>query len=1226
MRFLSKIAFINSADKSLRYAEVNLDGNVHFIGTQGVGKSTLLRAILFFYNADTQKLGIPREKKNYNEYYFPYQNSYIVYEVQTETGKFCVLTFKSQGRVAFRFIDSGYDKSYFIDNEGKAFETWDKTREVLGKVDSTRIISSYEEYRNILYGNNKGLSSEFRKYALIESKQYQNIPRTIANVFLNAKLDAEFVKETIIKSLNEDEVKIDLTTYSQTHLRDFETNLSDIKKWTDGNVEKQAEKVTATYSALKYLEQKKKELAFQLGYSLNNLKEKQPLVQEQLNSEQLKRDRVKIKLNELDEVFSKKKDEIVKKIGVVSDKLKDISTKKKEYDAIKIETILERVSRKSILELEKKNLAEEKEILTSKYLEIQQRYEAQLRQLENQLKEFENIQQTAKNLANSEFLNSKDELTKQYELIYDDIRLQQKEQLEASSLILKEKEKSITDNKIKLSEAKYKRFFETEIETCKSEISNIKSAVSKAETQVEQATEKIKAIQREWEYEEKNIKADASRKIERETEEQEKLNKEIIAIEAKIENSKNSLYGWLNENITDWDKTIGKVIDEESVLFQQGLNPKKISDTNLSFYGISIDTSELNKNVKTVADLQQEQEIFKSKIQALQQTISNLNAQSNDDLEKLKRKFKPKIIEQKELIQHSEYIQTNSKTKLDELGVRLSEWEIKAKAEQKTAIEKIDIVISKLSEEKTIAEEQVQKIEIGIKKAIETKKKEKESKVKIEQEKLSVILKQLDEKIQEEKENVNRKVELIKTNQKKELDTKGANTERIDKIDLRLSEVDSELIFIENNRDKVAEYHKDKRELFDKEDEFKNKKSLFDKQLETESEKHKQQKEKLIQQIGVHNAEIEAFNKTLSAYQNDFNAFENFAKTETYESVEQFVSSFTDEHKTDNSCTDLINELNTTDNTITRRYVELQEAINKFTGNFQENNLFSFKVKLAERGEFFEFAEMLKEFVEENKIAEYKQRVEERFAHIIRQIGRETNSLIEKEGEISKVINEINNDFVSRQFVSAVKSVELKTIESKNRIFTLLIEIKIFNDEHSFDLGKPDLFSSNGQTNKNEKAISLLKQLIKEMTISKEKEITLSDSFELLFKIVENDNDTGWVEKLTNVGSEGTDILVKAMINIMLLNVFKEKASKKQSDDFRLHCMMDEIGKLHPNNVKGILKFANDRNILLINSSPTSLNATDYRYTYLLSKDNKNVTSIKRLVRKITKSEAQATA
>ena len=54
--------------------------------------------------------------------------------------------------------------------------------------------------------------------------------------------------------------------------------------------------------------------------------------------------------------------------------------------------------------------------------------------------------------------------------------------------------------------------------------------------------------------------------------------------------------------------------------------------------------------------------------------------------------------------------------------------------------------------------------------------------------------------------------------------------------------------------------------------------------------------------------------------------------------------------------------------------------------------------------------------------------------------------------------------------------------------------------------------------------------------------------------------------------------------------------------DFKLHCMMDEIGKLHPNNVNGILKFANDRNIILINGSPTELNRDAYKHVYLLTK------------------------
>jgi hypothetical protein len=294
----------------------------------------------------------------------------------------------------------------------------------------------------------------------------------------------------------------------------------------------------------------------------------------------------------------------------------------------------------------------------------------------------------------------------------------------------------------------------------------------------------------------------------------------------------------------------------------------------------------------------------------------------------------------------------------------------------------------------------------------------------------------------------------------------------------------------------------------------------------------------------------------------------------------------------------------------------LQEAIHKFAGNFQEKNLFNFKTKFITRFDYFEFADNLQEFIDENKISEYKKRVEEVFADIIRQIGSETNELISKEGEISQVVKEINNDFVARNFVGAIKSMELRTEKSANAIFQLLVEIKKFNDENTFDLGSPNLFSSNEQTNKNEKAISLLKLLIKEMSTSREKEILLSDSFELQFKIVENDNDTGWVEKLTNVGSDGTDTLVKAMINIMLLNVFKDRITRKNKGDFSLHCMMDEIGKLHSTNVKGILKFANDRNILLINSSPDPYNSFDYRYTYLLAKDSKNVTSVKPIVSK----------
>ena len=116
MRQLSKIVFVNSA--GIRYGEVQLDGNVHLIGTQGVGKSTVLRAILFFYTGDKTHLGISREKKSFDDFYLPGANSYIAYEVESEFGAFTVLVFRSHAHSVFRFIGAPFCREWLVDEAG----------------------------------------------------------------------------------------------------------------------------------------------------------------------------------------------------------------------------------------------------------------------------------------------------------------------------------------------------------------------------------------------------------------------------------------------------------------------------------------------------------------------------------------------------------------------------------------------------------------------------------------------------------------------------------------------------------------------------------------------------------------------------------------------------------------------------------------------------------------------------------------------------------------------------------------------------------------------------------------------------------------------------------------------------------------------------------------------------------------------------------------------------
>lgn len=95
MKCLNKIVFINSAN--IPYAEISVDGNVHFTGTQGVGKSTILRALLFFYNADKHRLGIQHGQKPFDEFYFRQSNSYILYEVARDNGAYTILSADIRG-------------------------------------------------------------------------------------------------------------------------------------------------------------------------------------------------------------------------------------------------------------------------------------------------------------------------------------------------------------------------------------------------------------------------------------------------------------------------------------------------------------------------------------------------------------------------------------------------------------------------------------------------------------------------------------------------------------------------------------------------------------------------------------------------------------------------------------------------------------------------------------------------------------------------------------------------------------------------------------------------------------------------------------------------------------------------------------------------------------------------------------------------------------------------
>jgi hypothetical protein len=470
--------------------------------------------------------------------------------------------------------------------------------------------------------------------------------------------------------------------------------------------------------------------------------------------------------------------------------------------------------------------------------------------------------------------------------------------------------------------------------------------------------------------------------------------------------------------------------------------------------------------------------------------------------------------------------------------------------------------------------------------------------------------KQADEK-EAKKKDIDERMQMLNRQERDELKGKGADTNALDLCRKGCDSIQAVLDKITQQRHFVIEYRKDEEELFSHESEFHEEK----RQLEAKDKAARQQYEDKRKRYEAERAEqselLTSKQSTVKAMKDGLTQYEQLCQVENI-LPEAFLHDDVTLPST-SALTELVVQMRGSVNKKRQKMEELKRATNSFNSHFGANNTFHFITPQYDE-DYLAFALNLQDFVANDKIEMYRARVSDHYNTILRSVSREVGLLMNHSAEIRSIISEVNRDFQERNFAGVIRSIELRAEESSDRMMLLLRQIRDFTEEHALTIGERNLFSGDDRDRVNEKVVEYLKRFMKQLQKEPARtELTLSDTFRLQFRIQENDNNTGWVERINNVGSDGTDVLVKAMVNIMLINVFKTRASRKNGE-FIIHCMMDEIGKLHPSNVSGILQFANVRNIYLINSSPMGYNADLYKYNYLLTKDGKSQTHIKRLM------------
>lgn len=1214
MRALRKIVFVNSAH--IRYAEVRLDGNVHFIGTQGVGKSTLLRAILFFYNADKLHLGIPKEMKSFDEFYLPHANSYIVYEVEHEHGPFCILTFRSSGRACYRFIDAEYNKEWLVDGKGEVTAESKVIRERLQGAYMSKIIDRYEQYRDILYGNKQAVGKEFARFQLMETNRYQNIPRSIQNVFLNSRLDANFIKDIIIRSMSEEEANIDLG-YFRRQVSDFEQEYKDISCWYKLNqkgesiVRKQAETVVKAYRELLYMKQQIKELCGELKYAMRSCQERLSLIEKKMGELQEELNRQKRLLDELQQKYDTEKSALNQEQGVVNDRLKRLKECREHYADQQIEQVLRRFGKETILreqlEGDKARLAK----LTSRFNDVTAKYDVLRQSAKNQLETFRQSQNSRIYLLGQEKQQAEERMLAEYTQRREEVEASfgEKAALAANAVEQLKDELTVVDKE--LLKLKYWQPYQEEQENLSKSLETLVLREKELDGLVATSIADINRLQAEYDKQEAQLIADCKAQQEGKQHEKEVVSSKLAEVDGLLSRTKGSLYEWLEENKRDWEQNIGKVINEENVLYQTGLHPQKTDGTSL--FGVKLDLTDLPVSVRKPAQLKEEKAQLESQLQLLKKEYVALVEQQEKQIAELKRPFATKMKELRSQKSNYEIEMQMIPQKRKTILVKIEYYAAKAKQELEGRRVELNTRQQEVAHRRTLAEETLTKVNADKQKQLttETKRyqKAKDEAVKLHEQQVAEVRAEI--KLQEQKTEA--ELAQLAKQELDELHGRGADTRLVEECNLSIQTTEAELKFIDDHRRLVYDYQHDKEELFDHEEELKGQKKLLTEKLEQLNGKYGLRRQK-------HQDQLASIGKELAERRQEKERIDGeLQKADRFTHDENICPSFFAEAlemQTLRTPGQTVDELTSIIVSRQSRHNQFKSSVNVFKGNFSAKNTFNFRMELTLDEDYLDFASNLDDFLVNNKIEEYRRRTSERYVEILARVSKEMGELTRHESDVDKIIHDINSDFRERNFAGVIKLIALQHVPAADKMVQLMKRIKEFNDDNQFAMGELNLFSTVNRDEVNQKAIGYLLDFMKSLLDNPQRQyLTLSDLFQLQFRIVENDNDTGWADKLSHVGSEGTDTLVKAMINIMLINVFKDKVSRRFGN-FRIHCMMDEIGKLHPQNVKGILDFANARNILLINSSPTTYNVSDYRYTYLLSKDGKSQTVVHPLVAK----------
>ncbi|MDX2369896.1 MAG: ATP-binding protein [Colwellia sp.] len=215
--------------------ELDLTGHTQLEGTNGAGKTSLMRLLPLFYGMRPSDIVSKVDQaKNFADFYLPRESSLLVYEYARPFGQKCQVLATSDGRgVHFKFIDDAYDSQHFIastdGSKAKPFtiSEIEKNYRSIGK-ESSKFLG-IDKYRQVIQNLRSG--RKHKEIRLLQNRfsfSEQACPHIdkVINGTIEKNLDFEAVKRMLVAIASDHLARNTLDEKEQLSL-----NKADITNW-----------------------------------------------------------------------------------------------------------------------------------------------------------------------------------------------------------------------------------------------------------------------------------------------------------------------------------------------------------------------------------------------------------------------------------------------------------------------------------------------------------------------------------------------------------------------------------------------------------------------------------------------------------------------------------------------------------------------------------------------------------------------------------------------------------------------------------------------------------------------------------------------------------------------------------------------------------------------------------------------------------------------------------